>query len=361
MRLPIIGKSAGDIDYPAARRMVDRAIEAGVNYFDTAWVYHERQSEVFAGRVLSRYPRESYCLATKMPSWEVDSPEGVEALFEEELKKCRVDYFDFYLMHNIGAERYELARKYNVYEILRRKKDEGRIRRLGFSIHDSTGNMARLLDEYEWDFVQIQLNYMDWDVLDAKGQYEILAGRGIPVIVMEPVRGGVLATLTPESAELLRRANPEASPASWAIRYAAGLPGVLTVLSGMSNMEQVEDNIATMTDFTPLSDGEKSILNEAATLYRSAGAIPCTNCRYCMDCPSGVEIPRVFSIFSDYREMESRGFDMSKMVFINEYRSLADSEQAHNCVACGACLEHCPQGIAIPEYMKEIADFVASC
>jgi predicted aldo/keto reductase-like oxidoreductase len=221
--------------------------------------------------------------------------------------------------------------------------------------------MARVLDEYEWDFAQIQLNYMDWDVLDAKGQYEILAGRGIPVIVMEPVRGGVLATLTPESAELLRRANPGASPASWAIRYAAGLPGVLTVLSGMSNMEQVEDNIATMTDFTPLSDGEKSVLDEAATLYRSAGAIPCTNCRYCMDCPSGVEIPRVFSIFNDYREMESRGFDMSKMVFINEYRSLTDSEQAHNCVTCGACLEHCPQGIAIPEYMKEIADFVASC
>jgi predicted aldo/keto reductase-like oxidoreductase len=177
---------------------------------------------------------------------------------------------------------------------------------------------------------------------------------------MEPVRGGALATLTPEAAGILKRVNPDASLASWAIRYAAELPGVLTVLSGMSSFEQVEDNIKTMTDFAPLSYEERSALNEAIALYRTSGAIPCTACRYCMDCPSGVDIPRVFSIFNNYRTLLSGSPGIAEIVFENTYRSLAKSEQAGNCVACGVCLEHCPQRIDIPKHMREIADFAAA-
>ncbi|MDR1915340.1 MAG: aldo/keto reductase [Synergistaceae bacterium] len=361
MRLPILNGVTADIDYPTAERMVGRALDAGINYFDTAWIYHENKSEVFAGEALSKYPRDKYCLATKMPPWVVDSAARAEDIFNQQMKKCHVDYFDFYLMHNLCTDNYEPAVKYRIYEFLHKKKEEGAIRRLGFSIHDTTEQMTRVLNDYdEWDFVQIQINYIDWDTLGSKRQYEILTERGIPVVVMEPVRGGALASLTPEAASVLKRANPEASLASWAIRYAADLPGVLTVLSGMTSPDQLEDNIDTMTGFKPLSDEERNVLKEAIAIYRASGAIPCTGCRYCMDCPSGVDIPRVFEIFNHYRVSLASIPGLARIVFGNTYRSLTSSEQAHNCTACEVCVEHCPQGIDIPKYMNEIADFAAS-
>ncbi|MDR3254315.1 MAG: aldo/keto reductase [Synergistaceae bacterium] len=359
MRLPLKSTNAGDIDADAARNMVDMAIEAGVNYFDTAWVYHEGKSESFAGDALSRHKREEYCLATKMPSWLLESEEDVERIFSEQLRKCKVDYFDFYLMHNLCGERYELAEKYRVYEFLRRKKEEGRILRLGFSIHDSAEVLLKVTNAHQWDFAQIQLNYLDWETLDSKTLYETLYTRDIPIIVMEPVRGGALATLSPSAEKILKEADHEASLASWALRYAASLPGVLTVLSGMSDETQLKDNIKTMTDFHILSESERDVLGRAATAYRASGAVPCTSCRYCMDCPSGVDIPRVFAIYNHYRIIAQVSPNIAPIVFDNNYRTLDEGERALNCVSCGQCLEHCPQGINIPGRMHEIAELAA--
>ena len=359
MRLPLTSESSRDIDYGKSADMVARAIDAGVNYFDTAWVYHEGQSEVFAGNALSKYPRGKYHLATKMPIWVLESQGDLERIFTEQLKKCRVDYFDFYLLHNIGGETYDMSVKYNVYEFLRKKKEAGYIRYLGFSIHDGPDLLDEAVKRWEWDFAQIQLNYIDWDTLDSKRQYQILADRGIPVVVMEPVRGGMLASLQGPAADILKSADANASQASWAIRYAASLPGVITVLSGMTAMEQVEDNLKTFSDFRPVSDEERAVLDKAAAAYRSSGTIPCTGCRYCMDCPSGVDIPRVFGIYNHYKTVNTVNPTMAKIVFINTYRTLSESQKAHNCIACGACASHCPQGIDIPKFMKEIADFAA--
>jgi predicted aldo/keto reductase-like oxidoreductase len=340
--------------------MVARAFEAGVNYFDTAWVYHEEQSEIFAGKILSKFPRDKYHLATKMPVWLLESGNDLERIFSEQLKKCRVDHFDFYLLHNIGGETYNMALKYGVYEFLRHKKEAGYIKYLGFSIHDGPELLANALEWGEWDFAQIQLNYIDWDTLDAKSQYKLIVGRGIPVVVMEPVRGGALANLGDEAAGILRAAGPNASQASWAVRYAASLPGVVTVLSGMTTLEQVEDNLKTMSAFKPLSGDERSALARVAASYRSSGTIPCTGCRYCMDCPSGVDIPRVFAIYNHFKTIHTSNPVMGEIVFRNNYRTLSDEQKARNCVACGVCKSHCPQGIDIPEFMKEISGLAAA-
>ncbi|WP_026368300.1 aldo/keto reductase [Aminiphilus circumscriptus] len=357
MRLPTRSSDKKDIDLETGRRMVDMAIAAGVNYFDTAWVYHEGASESFAGEVLSGFPRDSYHLATKMPPWVLSSKEDLERIFTEQLRKCRVEHFDFYLLHNIGGKTYNTVLEYNVYEFLRKKKEAGYIRYLGFSVHDTTAHVARIVNEWEWDFGQLQVNYVDWEDIDAKGQYTLLAERGIPVVVMEPLRGGALADLPEAAANMLKRADAEASQASWALRYAASLPGVLTVLSGMSTLGQMEDNLRTMTRFRPLSETERALLAEVATIYRSSGTIPCTGCRYCMDCPTGVDIPRVFSLYNHYRKVHSSNPDLAEIVLSNTYyRALNKRERAESCIACGKCVPLCPQGIDIPKTMKEIVD-----
>jgi predicted aldo/keto reductase-like oxidoreductase len=336
--------------------MVDRAFKAGVNYFDTAWPYHEKMSEVFVGETLPKYPRDSYYLASKMPTWEVfKSPaEDMEHIFSEQLRKCKVDYFDFYLVHSLDVEHYKNMKQYRMYEFLKKKKDEGKIRRLGFSFHDHPDVLKEIVDNYKWDFVQIQLNYLDWEILKAKESYEILTERHIPVIVMEPVRGGALATLNDKAIGILKQAAPGASVASWAIRFAASLPNVMTVLSGMSSLEQVEDNLATIADFKPLNEAENKVLAEAVAAYRASGTIPCTGCRYCVDCPVGVDIPRIFSFYNLFQVNKDRGG------FASGYRAISEKGQAHNCVACGQCMTHCPQGIKIPDRLKEIAAFAAA-
>ncbi|MDR1933358.1 MAG: aldo/keto reductase [Spirochaetales bacterium] len=358
MRLPQLSKDKPDIDYELGQKMIDRAFERGVNYFDTAWMYHEGLSESFVGRALSKYPRESFYLATKMPSWLAESPAGVEKIFSEQLKKCKTGYFDFYLAHNLSRANFAKLRELGVYEFLAKKKEEGKIRRLGFSIHDNPETLEQVASAYPWEFAQIQLNYVDWETLDAKRQYEYLSGRGIPVIVMEPVRGGALASLNEKALAVLKKADPVASAASWAIRFAASLPNVLTVLSGMSNLEQVEDNLAAFDPFRPLSEAEHAVIKEAAAAYRASGTIPCSGCRYCMPCPVGVDIPRVFAIYNHYRALgETR---MAPIVFRNTYTTLLEDEKAHNCADCGQCESHCPQGIKVPGFMKEIAAFAAA-
>lgn len=352
MRLPLVDEEKQEINFAAAEAMIDRALAAGVNYFDTAFMYHKGNSEKFLGKALARHPRESFYLADKLPVWNVKTPEDVDSLFAKQLARCNVSHFDFYLVHSLTRNYYRIFQQHNVYDKLRNMKEDGRIGHLGFSFHDSAEVLEKIVTGHQWDFVQIQLNYIDWETCDAKGLYAVLEKHNLPAVIMEPVRGGALATLTDKALEILKKAEPGASAASWAIRYAASLPGVMTVLSGMSAMEQLEDNLKTMTPFRPLSKEEYAVLEDAATAYKAAGAIPCTGCRYCMDCPSGVDIPRVFAMYNHYKANKSR------VHFMNNHQTLRESEQSKNCIACGACVERCPQAINIPEHMAEITAFI---
>ena len=358
MRLPKVSEKSFDIDYVASSKLIDHAMANGVNYYDTAYTYGG--SEAFAGHALSKYPRDSYCLATKCPPWKLKNADDFERIFAEQLERCQTDYFDFYLVHNLAEELKRAGKneeyfdnfvKLGMCEMLRQKKAEGRIRHIGFSFHGTIALLQRLVDYYEWDFAQIQLNYIDWTATDAKTQYEILTRKNIPLIIMEPLRGGMLANLSPESAKILKQENPDASIASWGVRYAASFPNVITILSGMNATEQLADNIATMDNFQPVADCEKELLYQAAAVYSQSGAIPCTGCRYCIPCPVGVDIPRIFSVYNYYRLVNFR------IPFDNGYSTLSENEKASACIQCGQCVEKCPQHLTIPEFMQEIDAF----
>ncbi|MDD2954693.1 MAG: aldo/keto reductase [Oscillospiraceae bacterium] len=354
MRLPKVSPDKEDIDLAAAQEMVDYAYAHGVNYFDTAYVYHGGTSERFIGPALKKYPRDSYLLATKMPGWDLTCREDAVKIFEEQLANCQVDYFDFYLCHSLSESNYRKYKDLGVIDYLDEQKKAGRIRRLGFSFHATLPILEEVLTWYPWDFAQIQLNYLDWTAQKAKEQYEILTSRGLPVIVMEPVRGGALADPCPESNRIFQEAAPGRSPASWAIRYAASLPGVLTVLSGMSNMEQLRDNVATMEAFSPLSPVDHAVVEKALEAYKRHVTIPCTGCRYCMDCPAGVDIPLMFKLYNEYAVTREKG-DYKKAL-----AQAPEGALMHSCVACGVCMSHCPQSIRIPEELAKIRDKVDS-
>lgn len=352
MRLPKV-EGSEKIDRAEAQKIVDLAYERGVNYFDTAYRYHEGDSELFIGEALKKYPRESFHLATKMPMWMVKSPEDVKRIFEDQLSRCQVKYFDFYLCHAMNASYLDIMKKNGVYEYLLEEKKAGRIRHLGFSFHDSPEVLRQIVEYGEWDFAQIQLNYLDWELQDAKSQYEILTEHGIPVVVMEPVRGGALASLCEESDRILKEARPDHSIASWAVRYVASLPNVMTVLSGMSTVQQVEDNTATMIDFEPLTDKDREVIAAALEAYRKNKTIPCTGCRYCMDCPFGVDIPGVFKAYNTF----AIGGGKDRMR--NEIAAFGEEHGPDQCKSCGKCMKLCPQKIQIPDRMKEIAELLA--
>lgn len=343
MRFP---EKDGKIDREPAMKMIDAAYRAGVNYFDTAYMYHEGESEPFIGEALSRYPRESYLLATKLPAWMVKTQEDIGRLLDEQLEKCGVDYFDFYLMHSLDKYRWPVMKETRAYEQLIQKKKEGRIRALGFSYHGDIDTFREVVDAVEWDFVQIQINYLDYDIVDAKAYYDKLCEKGIPCIAMEPVRGGFLAGLPDSARRELEAVNAD-SAARWALRWCMDLDNIPVILSGMSSMEQVEDNLATFAEHRPLDGAERAALERAKEAIMAVRTIPCTGCRYCMDCSFGVDIPEVFAVYNRYK-LFGDGFRTSV-----DYKELGDGRRADVCTRCGACVPMCPQGIAIPERLAE--------
>ena len=351
MRLPKLRDGEETIDREEAFRLVDLAIKSGVNYFDTAYVYHGGDSEAFAKEALGRYPRESYCLATKLPGWVIkEKGKHTEELFNEQLEKCGVDYFDFYLLHAVNRDVMAVFEGDNSYEYLKKQKEAGKIKHLGFSYHGDLDFFIELLDKYEWDFAQLQINYYDWEATDAKSYYKALEERNIPCIIMEPVRGGSLHTLNEDAKKVFEELG-DASAASYALRYDLELPAVLTILSGMSTYEQVEDNIKTFTEANPLTTEEKEAIEKANILFRQNFAIPCTDCKYCVEtCPAGVNIPACFTAYNEYNK--SRDTEDFK----KEYALIPDEKRAHNCIECGACTKHCPQQIKIPDQLKKVTN-----
>ena len=345
MRLP---EKDGAVDESMVEQMVRYAIEHGVNYFDTAWPYHGGMSERVMGKVLSQYPRASYYLADKFPGHQIMASYDPAAIFEEQFRRCKTEYFDFYLLHNVyekSMERY-LDPKLGILDYFLEQKRLGRIKHLGFSTHGRLETMEKFLDicGEHMEFCQIQLNYLDWTLQDGKQKYEMLTARGIPVWVMEPVRGGKLANF---ESPRLRELRSDASTASWGFRFLQGLPNVKMILSGMSNMDHVTDNISTFADAKPLSEQEIAVLFELADGMKNA--IPCTGCRYCCDgCPMGLDIPTMMSICSDIRFAPV----VNSVMML---QAAPDNEKPSACIACGKCTKVCPQGIDIPAVMKELA------
>ncbi|HAN21352.1 MAG: Fe-S oxidoreductase [Clostridiales bacterium GWF2_36_10] len=350
MRFPVISSNSSKIDDKSATELIDYAISKGVNYFDTAYIYHEGESELFIGQALKKYPRDSFYLADKLPLWGVKTLEKAAQIFEEQLKKCDVEYFDYYLMHAISKDKYDKIVNLGIYDKFKEYQKQGKIKHLGFSFHDTPDVMELMLNTFDWDFVQIQLNYLDWTLQDSKKLYELVNAKGIQCIVMEPVRGGALASLSTEANDILKGYSPDRSIASWAIRYAASFPNVLTVLSGMSDFTQVEDNISSFSPFSPLSVEENDVLQDALETYKKTQTIPCTACRYCMECPSGVDIPLVFKIYNDY------SLTKDSYALQDNVENLAPEKHPDKCTECGVCTKHCPQTIGIPKQMKLAAE-----
>lgn len=346
MRLP--QKPDGTVDEEQVFEMVRYAAGHGINYYDTAYPYHGGASEVVIGKALKQLPRESYYLATKYPGHQIASRYDPAEIFEEQLEKCGVDYFDFYLLHNVyenSVKTYEDER-WGIMDYFLEQKRLGRIRHLGFSSHALTETLKDFLDRHgdQMEFCQIQLNYLDWTLQDAKAKYDLLTERNIPVWVMEPVRGGKLANLPEDQAAQLHALRPEESCAAWAFRFLQGLPNVKMVLSGMSNMEQMMDNVKTFEKALPLTESETAALLTLAEGMKNS--VPCTACRYCCDgCPMGLDIPKLISLYNDLRF--SPNFNVGMIV-----DSLGD-KRPDACIGCGKCAKVCPQKIDIPAAMKD--------
>ena len=351
MRLPCLAD--GSIDENQVAEMTRLAMEAGVNYFDTAYPYHGGQSERVMGRVLSKYPRDSYNLATKYPDHQILS-DGYNpaAIFEEQLEKCGVDYFDFYLLHNVNEKSMEVYMdpQWGIVDYFKEQKRLGRIRHLGFSSHAQVEGLEKFLDYcgQDMEFCQIQLNYMDWMLQKAKEKYELLTARGIPVWVMEPVRGGMLASLREENSARLKAIRPEATDASWGFRFLQGLPNVKMVLSGMSNLAQMQDNLATFARRDTLNPEETELLLSIARGMMDS--IPCTACRYCCEgCPKGLDIPALLAVYNELRVTPTVNAAM-------RVEFLPEEKKPTACIACGKCARSCPQNIDIPRALKELAE-----
>ena len=380
MRLPTLGGGGGGfgrrqpLDQEAVNAMVDYAIAHGVNYFDTAPAYGE--SEVVTGKALARHPRESFKIATKISNMNGrPTLEAGKQMFETSLKNLQVDYIDFLLLHNLqNLEGYNTRFRDNgLFAWILEQKAKGRIRHIGFSFHGTNADLPGLVDLYDWDFVQIQLNYADWkemsrgwgssggNVTTSEYLYNYLADRGIPVLVMEPVKGGALANVSEGVAAVMRERHPDLTPAANALTFVGSLPGVMVTLSGMSNMAQLKENVSLFTGFKPFDAQEHAFMLTVADLYKSKGQIPCTACAYCMPCPAGVDIPGNFKIFNSasdaltVADTDRKDIIDKQKAFAKLYLAQEKGIRADACVQCNACLPKCPQHISIPQHMQRIS------
>lgn len=338
----------GKIKEDEAEKILDEAMAGGVTYYDTAYPYHNGDSEPFVGRVLNKYDRSSYFLATKLPMWQVKSREHAREIFENQLKRLDKEYIDFYLLHSLDKEAFEKVKEMDILSLCEEFRREGKIRYLGFSFHDSYEVFEEILHAYAWDFCQIQYNYMDTEEQAGDRGYRLAQQEGIPMVIMEPVRGGLLAKFSQDIETIFQNAAPNRSTASWALRWVASHPNVKVVLSGMSTEEQLRDNLDTFGSFAPLSEQEKEAVEEVVKTLRLRVQNGCTGCRYCMPCPMGVNIPGNFKTWNMYHMYQNYS------VVKNRWEGMDAAAKPVNCAECGACEELCPQKISIRENLKRV-------
>ncbi len=355
MRLPGGGYGNAFIDVEATEKMIAYAMEKGVNYFDTAWGYHAGESEKVIGKILNKYPRESYYIATKFPGYDLSNMDKVEEIFEEQLRKTGMEYFDFYMFHNVCEVNIDgyLNPEYGIFDYLLKQKKNGRIRHLGFSAHGDLNVMKRFLNEYgkNMEFCQIQLNWLDWSFQDAKGKMELLKEWNIPAWVMEPLRGGKLASLKKEFEAQLKALRPDEKIPAWSFRFLQGLEDVKMVLSGMSNFEQMADNIRTFEEIKPLNVAEEKALFEIADEMLKVKTLPCTACNYCTThCPQELDIPKMISLYNEHC-FSGGGFIPTMAV-----SALSEEKRPDACIGCQSCEAVCPQQIKISEMMSDFIE-----
>jgi predicted aldo/keto reductase-like oxidoreductase len=348
MRLPTKNNEPqAPIDREKAHAMIDYAMKSGINYYDSAYVYHGGESEKFLGEALSRYPRGSYYLATK---YFIMASADYKSVFEEQLVRLQTDHIDFYLIHGIFDHTWKQYIDCGCIPYLLEQKEKGRIRNLGFSSHANFENFTSFVNYRPWDFTMIQLNCFDWLYGTVKQDYELLVEKGIPVIAMEPVRGGRL-NFSPRAEAMLREAQPEWSNAAWALRWVKHLPGVQVVLSGMSTLEQLTENVALFSNDESMSGAEEKLLFDACKTYKEEVSVPCTNCRYCCEpCPAGIDIPKMLDV---YNRSKTDG-----PWALNDLDQVDSKGKPQDCTACGTCNSHCPQGIDISAAMKEMGEHI---
>lgn len=358
MRLPLLdANDVTAIDEAQLCQMVDAFLEQGFTYFDTAYPYHKQTSEAAIRRALvQRHPREAYILADKMPTFLVKEPGDYPKFFKEQLERCGVEYFDYYLLHTLGRDLYEKTKEYGGFDFVRKLKKEGKIRHMGFSFHDTADVLDQILTEQpDMEFVQLQINYIDWDSerVQSGKCYEVARKHGKPVIVMEPVRGGALASLPQEAENLMEQCSPGLSVPSWAIRFAASLEGVMMVLSGMGSLAQLQDNMGYMKEFVPLNRQEKEVVEKVREIIRNTVAIPCTSCRYCVDgCPNNIPIPDYFTLYNRMGQTRDKGAQKEAYEGMVKDKGYGKASQ---CIGCRQCEEHCPQHIEITEWLEKTA------
>ena len=359
MRLPVIGGNDADIDSEAVEKMVEYAMQSGVNYYDTAWGYHDGNSETVIGKALSKYPRDKFYLATKFPGYDLSNMGKVEEIFEKQLEKCQVEYFDFYLVHNVCEMNIDayLDPKYGTYDYLVKQKENGRIRHLGFSAHGSYDVMKRFLEAYgeKMEFCQIQLNWLDWSFQDAKAKVELIREYNLPIWVMEPLRGGKLASLSQENSAKLTQLRPDEAVPAWAFRFLQSIDDVTVILSGMSNMEQLQDNIRTFETEKKLNQEETDTLLGIAEDMLKQNNLPCTACRYCTShCPKGLNIPSLLELYNEH-SFTGGGF-LAPMALM----AVPQDKQPSACVGCRSCEAVCPQQIKISEAMSAFSKMLGA-